>query len=52
MSRIRMGENQEIETLVNEEAMLSAMFLGNEKESLTLLSLARVFFWIAALQTM
>jgi CRISPR-associated protein Cas1 len=31
--RIRMGDQQEIETLVNEEALLLAMFLRNEKES-------------------
>jgi hypothetical protein len=30
IQRIRMGKNQEIETLITEEAMLSAMFLGNE----------------------
>ena len=30
--RIRMGKNQEIETLINEEALLFAMFLRNEKQ--------------------
>jgi hypothetical protein len=29
--RIRMGEKQEIETLINEEALLFAMYLRNEK---------------------
>jgi CRISPR/Cas system-associated endonuclease Cas1 len=31
--RIRMGNQQEIETLVNEEALQMAMFLRNEKQS-------------------
>jgi CRISPR-associated protein Cas1 len=31
--RIRMGMNQELETLINEEALLLAMFLRNERES-------------------
>jgi CRISPR-associated protein Cas1 len=31
--RIRMGEKQEIETLINEEALLLAMFLRNERGS-------------------
>jgi CRISPR-associated protein Cas1 len=30
--RIRMGDKQEIETLINEEALLLAMFLRNEKK--------------------
>ena len=29
--RIRMGESQEIETLINEEGLLFAMFLRNER---------------------
>jgi len=29
--RIRMGEKQEIETLINEEALLLAMYLRDEK---------------------
>jgi hypothetical protein len=29
--RVRMGEQQEIETLINEEALLLAMYLGNER---------------------
>jgi CRISPR-associated protein Cas1 len=33
--RIRMGEQQEIETLINEEALLFAMFLRNERQSWT-----------------
>jgi hypothetical protein len=28
-----MGEQQEIETLINEEALLLAMFMRNEKQS-------------------
>jgi len=31
--RVRMGEQQEIETLINEEASLFAMFLRNEHQS-------------------
>jgi hypothetical protein len=31
--RIRMGKTQEIETLINEEALLFAMYLRNEKQS-------------------
>jgi hypothetical protein len=31
--RIRMGEQQEIETLISEEAFLFAMFLRNERPS-------------------
>jgi len=31
--RIRMGDRQEMETLVNEEALLFAMFLRNERQS-------------------
>jgi CRISPR-associated protein Cas1 len=31
--RIRMGKNQEIETLINEEALMFAMFLRNERET-------------------
>jgi hypothetical protein len=31
--RIRVGDKQEIETLINEEAMLLAMFLRDEKQS-------------------
>ena len=31
--RIRMGKSQEIETLINEEAYLLAMYLSNEKAS-------------------
>jgi len=31
--RIRMGVNQELETMINEEALLLAMFLRNERES-------------------
>ncbi len=30
--RIRMGENQEIETLINEEALLLTMYLRNERK--------------------
>jgi hypothetical protein len=30
--RIRMGKNQEIETLIKEEALLFAMFLRNERQ--------------------
>lgn len=30
--RIRMGNEQEIETLINEEALLLAMFLRNERK--------------------
>jgi hypothetical protein len=29
--RIRMGKNQEIETLINEEALLLAMYLRDER---------------------
>lgn len=31
MSRMRMGSQQEIETLISEEAMLFAQYLRNEK---------------------
>jgi hypothetical protein len=31
--RIRMGKEQEIETLINEEALLLAIFLRNERQS-------------------
>jgi hypothetical protein len=31
--RIRMGKSQEIETLINEEALLFAMCLRNEKQT-------------------
>ena len=31
--RVRMGEQQEIETLINEEAFLLAKFLRNERQS-------------------
>jgi CRISPR-associated protein Cas1 len=31
--RIRMGKTQEIETLINEEALLFAMYLRNEKQT-------------------
>lgn len=31
--RIRMGKSQEIETLINEEALLLAMYLRNEKQT-------------------
>lgn len=31
--RIRMGDKQEIETLINEEALLLAMFLRKERQS-------------------
>jgi hypothetical protein len=31
--RIRMGDQQEIETLISEEALLFAMFLRNERRS-------------------
>jgi hypothetical protein len=31
MPKIRIGDRQEIETLINEEAMLFAKFLRNEK---------------------
>jgi hypothetical protein len=31
--RIRMGKSQEIETLINEEALLFAMYLRNEKQA-------------------
>ena len=33
--RIRMGRNQEIETLINEEALLFAMYLRNERQTWT-----------------
>ena len=33
MPRVRMGEQQEIETLINEEALLLAMFLRDERKS-------------------
>jgi CRISPR-associated protein Cas1 len=33
--RIRMGKTQEIETLINEEALLLAMYLRNEKQTWT-----------------
>jgi CRISPR-associated protein Cas1 len=33
VSRIRMGNNQEIETLINEEALLFAQYIRNEKSS-------------------
>ena len=32
--RIRVGKRQEIETLINEEAMLLGMYLRNEKKEL------------------
>jgi hypothetical protein len=32
MPRVRMGEQQEIETLINEEALLFAKYLRNEIE--------------------
>jgi hypothetical protein len=31
--RIRMGDRQEIETLISEEALLLGMFLRNERQS-------------------
>jgi hypothetical protein len=31
--RIRMGKKQEIETLINEEALLFAQYLRNEKQT-------------------
>jgi hypothetical protein len=31
--RIRMGEKQELETLISEEALLFTMFLRNERQS-------------------
>jgi hypothetical protein len=31
--RIRMGKTQEIETLINEEVLLFAMYLRNEKQT-------------------
>jgi len=31
ISKIRMGKSQEIEALINEEALLFAMYLRNEK---------------------
>jgi CRISPR/Cas system-associated endonuclease Cas1 len=31
--RVRMGQQQEIETLINEEALLFAMYLRNEKQT-------------------
>jgi len=33
MPRVRMGEQQEIETLISEEALLFAMYLRNERDS-------------------
>lgn len=33
IARMRRGEHQEIETLVNEEALLFAQYLRNEKKS-------------------
>jgi hypothetical protein len=33
VSRVRMGKQQEIETLINEEAMLFAQYLRNELQS-------------------
>jgi CRISPR/Cas system-associated endonuclease Cas1 len=33
MPRIRMGMNQELETLISEETLLLALFLRNERES-------------------
>jgi hypothetical protein len=33
VSRIRMGEKQELETLISEEALLFAMFLRDERQS-------------------
>ncbi len=33
MPRMRMGEQQEIETLISEEALLFAQYLRNEKDS-------------------
>jgi hypothetical protein len=35
MSRVRNGEQQEIETLINEEALLLAQYLGNERQNWT-----------------
>jgi len=32
MPRIRMGKSQEIETLINEEALPFAMYLRNERK--------------------
>jgi hypothetical protein len=32
MQRVRMGEQQEIETLIKEEALVLAMFLRDEKK--------------------
>jgi len=32
LPRIRMGKNQEIETLINEESLLFAQYLRNEKK--------------------
>jgi hypothetical protein len=31
--RVRMGQQLEIETLINEEALLFAMYLSNEKQT-------------------
>jgi hypothetical protein len=33
VSRVRMGKRQEIETLINEEALLFAQYLRNEKQT-------------------
>jgi hypothetical protein len=33
VSRVRMGKRQEIETLINEEALLFAMFLRSERQT-------------------
>jgi hypothetical protein len=33
MPRFRMGDQQEIETLINEEALLFAMFLRQERQT-------------------
>jgi hypothetical protein len=33
MPRVRMGKQQEIETLINEEAFLLAQYLRNEKQT-------------------
>jgi len=33
VSRVRMGKQQEIETLINEEALLFAEYLRNEKQT-------------------
>ncbi len=33
VQKIRMGDRQEVETLINEEALLFAMYLRNEQQS-------------------